>query len=71
VALPSSLNVESPDACITFCSHSSRPITTSGLSKDTCDELLGFLLEQVFVNFRACADPKSYLGRVDQAQKIV
>jgi hypothetical protein len=69
VALPSSLNVESPDVCITFCSHSSRPITTTGLSKDTCDELLSFLLEQVFVNFRACADPESYLGRVDQAQK--
>ncbi len=57
VALPSSLNVESLDASITFCSHSSRPITTSGLSKDTCDELLSSLLEQVFVNFRACATP--------------
>jgi hypothetical protein len=69
VALPSSLNVESQDTSITFCSHSSRPITTSGLSKDTCDELLSFLLEQVYVNFRACADPESYLVRVDHAQK--
>jgi hypothetical protein len=68
-AVPSSLNVESLDTSITFCSHSSRPITSSGLSKDTCDELLSFWLEQVFVNFRACADPESYLGRVDQTQK--
>jgi hypothetical protein len=69
VAVPSSLNVESLDTSITFCSHSSRPITSSGLSKDTCDQLLSFWLKQVFVNFRACADPKSYLGRVDHAQK--
>jgi hypothetical protein len=68
VALPSSLNAESPDTCITFCLHSSRPITTAGISKDTCSELLSFLLEQVFNNFRACADPESYLGRVDYAQ---
>jgi hypothetical protein len=36
--------------------------------KDTCSELLSFLLEQVFTNFWACADPESYLRRVDYAQ---
>jgi hypothetical protein len=69
VALPTSLGADSHDTSITFCSHSSRPITTSGLSKDTCEELLSSLLEQVFVNFRACADPESYLARIDHAQK--
>jgi hypothetical protein len=68
VALPSSLDAGSPDTCITFCSHRSHPITMSGLSKGTCSELLSFLLEQVFSNFRACADPESYLGRVNYAQ---
>jgi hypothetical protein len=51
VTLPNSLNAESPDTCITFCSHSSRLITTAGILKDTCSELLSFLLEQVFTNF--------------------
>ncbi len=58
VAVPSSLSADSIDTSITFCSHSSRPITSSGLSKDTCDELLSFWLEQVLLNFRACADPE-------------
>jgi hypothetical protein len=69
VAVPSSLSADSIDTSITFCSHCSCPITSSGLSKDTCDELLSFWLEQVLVNFRACADPEFYLGRVDHAQK--
>jgi hypothetical protein len=50
-----------------FCSSSSRPITFEGLSKDTCDELLNILINQIFSNFRACASPEQFLIRAAPA----
>ncbi len=38
-------------------------MTFTGLSKDSCSELLGFLLKCSFANFRACSRPEMYLAR--------
>jgi hypothetical protein len=67
--LPSTISVATLDKCVTFCSNSSRPMTFNGLSKDRCVELLGSLLNCVFVNFRACSNPETYLERVDESKK--
>jgi hypothetical protein len=67
VALPSSLTAGCIDTCITFCTNNSRPITFEGLSKGTCSELLSSMLNWIFVNFRACASPESYLVRTTTA----
>jgi hypothetical protein len=69
VLLPSTISVTTLDKCVTFCSNSSRPMTFNGLSKDRCVELLGSLLNCVFVNFRACSNPEDYLERVDETKK--
>jgi hypothetical protein len=69
IALPKSLELVGLDSCIIFCSSSSRPITFEGLSKDTCDELLNILINQIFSNFRACASPEKVLIRADPAHE--
>jgi hypothetical protein len=69
VLLPSTISVTTLDKCVTFCSNCSRPMTFNGLSKDRCVELLGSLLNCVFVNFRACSNPEAYLERVDESKK--
>jgi hypothetical protein len=67
VALPPGLAVECIDSCITFCTNSSHPRTFEGLSKGTCGELLSSMLNWIFVFFRACASPESYLARATTA----
>jgi hypothetical protein len=66
IALPSALSTTNLDTCTTFCSTNSRPITCSGLSKDTCCELLSILLNCIFLNFRACSSPENFLARTTE-----
>jgi hypothetical protein len=68
VALPSALTTTNLDTCTTFCSNNSRPITCSGLSKDTCSELLSNLLTCIFTNFRACSSPENFLVRTTEVR---
>lgn len=66
VVLPSSLSSPALDNCTTFCSHSSRLITFSGLSKDNCSGLSS-LLNLISKDFRACSSPEIYLIRASSA----
>ncbi len=63
ILLPGSLDNGMLTKPVTFCSSNSRPMTFTGLSKDSCNELLGFLLNCSFANFRACSRPEMYLAR--------
>jgi hypothetical protein len=65
VVLPSNLRCGNLDKVVTFCSHNSRPMTCSGLSKDSCSELLSSMLNEIHENFRACSSPELYLVRAD------
>jgi hypothetical protein len=65
VVLPSNLLCSKLDKVVTFCSNNSRPMTCSGLSKDSCGELLSSMLNEIHENFRACSSPELYLVRAD------
>ncbi len=70
LVLPSSLLVRTLDHTVTFCSNSSHPVIFKGLSKDIQSELLGYLLNNVFENYRACSRPEVYLARADVAKTV-
>ncbi len=63
ILLPESLENGTLTKPVTFCSSNSRPMTFTGLSKDSCSELLGLLLNCSYASFRACSRPEMYLAR--------
>ncbi len=66
VVLPGTLATRNLDTTVTFCSHSSRPMTFKGLSKDHYSELLSSLLGCIYEIFRACSRPEAYFERADE-----
>ncbi len=66
VVLPGNLATRNLDVTVTFCSHSSRPVTFKGLSKDHYRELLSLLLGCIYEKFRACLCPEAYFERADE-----
>jgi hypothetical protein len=65
IVMPSNLQCGNLDNVVTYCSHNSRPVTCSGLPKDSCTELLSSMLREIHENFRACSNPELYLVRAD------
>jgi hypothetical protein len=66
IVMPSNLQCGNLDKVVTYCSNNSRPVTCNGLPKDSCDELLSSMLQEIHENFRACQGPELYLARADE-----
>jgi hypothetical protein len=64
IPLPKNLSVVAQVSSMTFCSVSSRPVTLSGLPKDTLCELVRTLISTVNRDFQTCFDPENLLPRV-------
>ncbi len=68
LVLSSTLHVRLLDMPMTFCSNDSLPMTFSGLSKESCSELLGLMLTSIYEKFRACLRPENYLVRANDSK---
>jgi hypothetical protein len=68
LVLPSTLHARLLDRPMTFGSNNPRPMTFNGLSKDSCSELLGLMLANIYEKVRACSRPEKYLVRANESK---